>query len=65
MASGRFDLFEAQGRVLDLVLAGELTVADDHRLPSEWRQVGEYRRNAKRAECKASGTRFDVQELIQ
>jgi hypothetical protein len=37
MASGRFDLFEAQGRVLDLVLAGELTVAPDDRLLAEWR----------------------------
>jgi len=26
------------------------------RLLAEWRQVGEYRRNAKRAECETSGT---------
>ena len=40
-------------------------VADDRRLPAEWRQVGENRHNATRAECEASGTRFDMQELIQ
>lgn len=65
VVSALLNRFGAPGRVLDLVVAGELTVADDHRLPAEWRQVGEYRRNAMRAECKASGTRFDVQELIQ
>jgi hypothetical protein len=51
--------------VLDLVLAGELPVAHDDRLPAERRQVGEFGSNAKRAERDASGTGADVQELIQ
>ena len=50
------NIFEAPGRVLDLVLAGELAVVHDDRLPAERRQVGEYGRNAKRAECQAPGT---------
>ena len=65
VVSALLNSFGAPGRVLDLALAGELTVADDDRLPAEWRQVGEYRSNAKRAECEASGTRFDVQDLLQ
>jgi hypothetical protein len=43
------------------VLGGELTVAHDDRLPAEWRQVGEYIRNANRTECEASQTGADVQ----
>jgi predicted nucleic acid-binding protein len=51
----------ASGRVLDLMLAGELTVARDDRLPAEWWQVGEHRRHTKRAEYEASGTGAAVQ----
>jgi predicted nucleic acid-binding protein len=55
----------ASGRVLELMLAGELTVAHDDRLPAEWRQVGEHRRHATRAEYEASGSGAAVQEMIQ
>jgi hypothetical protein len=65
VVSAPLNSFGAPGRVLDLMLAGELTVADDHRLPAEWRQVGEHRRHAKRAEYVASGTGAAIQELIQ
>lgn len=46
------------------MLGGELTVAHDDRLPAEWRQVGEYIRNANRTECEASRSGA-VQKLIQ
>jgi putative PIN family toxin of toxin-antitoxin system len=39
LVSGLLNSFGALGRVLDLVLAGELIVAFDDRLLSEWRQV--------------------------
>ena len=39
MVSGLLNSFGAPGRVLDLALAGELTVAYDDRMPSEWRGV--------------------------
>jgi predicted nucleic acid-binding protein len=64
VVSALLNSFGAPGRVLDLVLAGELTVADDHRLPAEWRQVGEHKRHARRAEYEASGTGAAIQELI-
>ena len=39
LVSGLLNSFGAPGRVLDLVLAGELIVAFDDHLLSEWRQV--------------------------
>ncbi len=41
LVSALLNSFGAPGRVLDLVLAGELTMACGDRLPTEWRQVGE------------------------
>jgi putative PIN family toxin of toxin-antitoxin system len=39
LVSALLNSFRAPGRVLDLVLAGELTVAHDDRVLAEWRQV--------------------------
>ena len=39
VVSGLLDSFGASGRVLDLALAGELTVAYDDRVLLEWREV--------------------------
>jgi putative PIN family toxin of toxin-antitoxin system len=39
LVSALLNSFGAPGRVLDLVLAGELTVAYDDRVLTEWRQV--------------------------
>ena len=39
LVSALLNSFGAPGRVLDLALAGELTVAYDDRVLSEWRQV--------------------------
>ncbi len=39
LVSALLNSFGAPGRVLDLVLAGELTVAHDDRIMAEWRQV--------------------------
>jgi putative PIN family toxin of toxin-antitoxin system len=39
LVSALLNSFGAPGRVLDLVLAGELTVAYDDRVLAEWRQV--------------------------
>ena len=39
LVSALLNSFGAPGRVLDLVLAGELTVAYDDRILAEWRQV--------------------------
>lgn len=39
VVSGLLNSFGAPGRVLDLALAGELTVAYDDRVLSEWREV--------------------------
>jgi putative PIN family toxin of toxin-antitoxin system len=39
LVSALLNSFGAPGRVLDLVLAGELTVAHDDRVLAEWRQV--------------------------
>ncbi len=39
LVSALLNSFEAPGRVLDLVLTGELSVAYDDRILAEWRQV--------------------------
>jgi putative PIN family toxin of toxin-antitoxin system len=39
LVSALLNSFGAPGRVLDLMLAGELTVAHDDRVLAEWRQV--------------------------